>query len=204
MVRTTFRTAFTMIELIFAIVVIAIAVVSLPMMMQVNSKGMENNLAQEAIFGASVELMQATTGYWDANSMKDINLSDYARVVNISNDCNATTKLRPGHINQPFHRRCIDDTTIHTASNATGNPDFSTLNDFAGTKQLFIGNANGASGYKDMNYTSTIAVALNSADRNIKDITVTVRDVADNNKTITVLKTQSANVGEPQYYKRTF
>ena len=203
MVNKTFQSAFTMIELIFAIVIIGISVVSLPMMMQVNSKGMENNLAQEAIFGASVELMQASTGYWDANSMSDINLSDYAKVVNIGNDCNSATKLRPGHINQPFHRRCIDDTAIDTASNAIGNSDFSTLNDFEGSKQLFIGDANGAAGYKNMNYASTIAVTQ-PTDLNIKILTVTIRDVADNNKTITVLRTQSANIGEPQYYKRTF
>jgi len=203
-VRANFKTAFTMIELIFAIVVIAIAVISLPMMMQVNSKGMENNLPQEAIFGASVELMQATTGYWDANSMKDINLSDYSRVVNIDGDCNATTKLRPGHINQPFHRRCIDDTTITTASNATGNANFNTLNDFAhNARSLFIGNANGTAGYKDMNYTSTLTVGQ-LADQNIKVLTATIRDSAKGNKIITVLKTEAANVGEPQYYKRTF
>ena len=190
-----------MIELIFAIVVIAIAVVSLPMMMQVNSKGMENNLAQEAIFGASVELMQATTGYWDANSMNDINVSDYSRVVNISGDCNATTKLRPGHINQPFHRRCIDDTTITTLSNATGNTHFNTLNDFEYTEQsLFIGNANGAAGYKDMNYTSTLTVTQPS-DHNIKILTATIKEGTN---IITVLRTQVANIGEPQYYKRTF
>ena len=191
-----------MIELIFAIVVIAIAIVSLPMMMQVNSKGMENNLVQEAIFGASVELMQATTGYWDANSMKDINLSNYSRVVNIDGDCNATTKLRPGHINQPFHRRCIDDTTIMSASNATGNAKFNTLNDFAhGAQQLFLGNANGAAGYKDMNYTSTLTVNQLAADANIKVLTATIKK---GSKIITVLKTEAANVGEPQYYKRTF
>jgi len=204
-VKSAFKTAFTMIELIFAIVVIAIAVVSLPMMMQVNSKGMENNLAQEAIFGASIELMQATTGYWDANSMKDINLSNYSRVINIDGDCNATTKLRPGQINQPFHRRCIDDTSITTASNSTGNANFNTLNDFAhAARQLFIGNANGAAGYKDMNYTSTLTVSQLAADNNIKVLTATIRDAAQGNKIITVLKTEASNVGEPQYYKRTF
>jgi len=200
-VDKTSKTAFTMIELIFAIVVIAIAVVSLPMMMQVNSKGMENNLAQEAIFGASVELMQTSSGYWDANSMNDINTSDYARVINIDNDCNSTTKLRPGHINQPFHRRCINDTAIHTASNITGNADFSTLNDFVGTKQLFIGDEKGAAGYKDMNYTSTITVSPHATDNNIKVITVTIKEGA---KVVTVLKTEAANVGEVQYHKRTF
>ena len=204
MVRKTYRTAFTMIELIFAIVIIAISVVSLPMMMQVNSKGMENNLAQEAIFAASVELMQASSGYWDAYSMKDINLSSYSRVVNVvGNDCNATTKLRPGHINQPYHRRCIDDTNLTTPSNASGDSQFDTLNDFNHSAQaLFIGNTNAAAGYKNMNYTSKIEVSAHPTDNNIKILTVTVQD--ENHEIVTVLKTEASNVGETQYYKRTF
>ena len=49
------RLAFTMIELIFAIVIIAITVVSLPMMTQVTASGASDNLeAQEAIFKAIV------------------------------------------------------------------------------------------------------------------------------------------------------
>ncbi len=202
MVKVSFKTAFTMIELIFAIVIIAIAVISLPTMIQVISKGMEKNLAQEAIFGASVELMQASSGYWDANSMKDINLSDYSRVVNIDGDCNATTKLRPGHINQPFHRRCIEDTTITIPNNTTGNADFNTLNDFVHTAQsLFIGDAMGTAGYKNMNYTSTLTITPLATDTNIKVLTATIKEGTN---IITVLKTEAANVGEPQYYKRTF
>ncbi|MBA1438422.1 MAG: type II secretion system protein [Epsilonproteobacteria bacterium] len=203
MVKGTFKMAFTMIELIFAIVVIAITVLSLPIMMQVNSKGVQGNIAQEAIFAASVELMQASTGYWDAHSIKDINLSTYSRVVNISNDCNSTTKLRPGHINQPFHRRCIDDTTITTASN-TASGEF-TLEDLAhNSRPLYSGNTNGAAGYKKKNLNISLAVAQSSTDNNIKILTATVTDPNNNNKIVTKLYTQTANIGEPIYYKRTF
>jgi len=46
---------FTLIELIFAIVIIAISVVSLPTMIQVTSSGVEKNIeTQEAIFKAIV------------------------------------------------------------------------------------------------------------------------------------------------------
>ncbi len=203
MVKRNSQMAFTMIELIFAIVIIAITVVSLPMMMQVNTKGMDNNLAQEAIFAASVELMQATTGYWDATSMNDIALSNYSRVINISGDCNSITKLRPGHIAQPFHRRCIEDTTITSPSNITGNSLYKTLNDLEHTSQkLYIGNAS-RSGYKNTNLTISLSVSVD-ADTNIKILTATVKDPTDNNKIVTKLSTQSANVGEPQYYKRMF
>ncbi len=204
MVKRTFKVAFTMIELIFAIVIIAITVVSLPMMIQVNTKGMENNLAQEAIFAASVELMQASTGYWDANSLKDISLSDYSRVVNITGDCNSTTKLRPGHISQPFHRRCIDDTTITTPSNVDSSTSgIVSLEDFNTSHPLYVGATNGAAGYKNTNLTISLSVTSDT-DTNIKILTATVIDPTDNNKTVTKLYTQSANIGEPQYYKRMF
>ena len=207
MVKKGFKTAFTMIELIFAIVVISITIISLPMMMQVNSKGMESNIAQEAIFAASVELMQASTGYWDANSMKDINISDYSRVININGDCNSSTKLRPGHINQPFHRRCVEETlTVTAPSNATGNSQFNTLNDFAHpARQLYVGDTNDAAGYKDVNLTISLSVTTSPTNNNIKILTATViKDPQDSNITITKLYTQSANIGEPQYYKRMF
>ncbi|MFA5461258.1 MAG: type II secretion system protein, partial [Sulfurimonas sp.] len=92
MVRTKkalHRAAFTLIELIFAIIIMSIAIVSLPMMMQINSDGVERGILQEAIFAASAELMGATTYYWDGRSTEDFNLSKYSRVVDVDGDCNA-------------------------------------------------------------------------------------------------------------------
>ncbi len=55
------RYAFTMIELILAIVIIAITVMSLPMMSQVTAVTSANNIeADEAIFEAYVKAMEAT------------------------------------------------------------------------------------------------------------------------------------------------
>ena len=206
MVKNSYKTAFTMIELIFAIVIIAIAVVSLPMMTQVNSKGMENNLAQEAIFAASVELMQASTGYWDANSMYDNNNSNYSRVIDIDGDCSSDNpSRRPGHIvdtGKIYHRVCLDDSDPKVASNATGSA-YQTLDDFAhSARALYIGNSGGAAGYKNMGYKSTLDVNQSTTNANIKILTVTVKDESSN--IVTILRAQSANTGEPQYYKRTF
>ena len=47
------RHAFTMIELIFAIVVIGVTLLTIPLMIETNNTAMERNLAQEAIFLAS-------------------------------------------------------------------------------------------------------------------------------------------------------
>ena len=81
------RSAFTMIELIFAIVIIAISVLSLPMMNQVISKNIEGSIVQEAIFAASAELNQVVSYYWDENSMEGT--ATLSRVVHVvSSICN--------------------------------------------------------------------------------------------------------------------
>jgi len=55
------RYAFTMIELIFAIVIIAISVISLPMITQVTTNSSALNLeADEAIFAAYVKALEIT------------------------------------------------------------------------------------------------------------------------------------------------
>jgi type II secretory pathway pseudopilin PulG len=190
------RFAFTMIELIFAIVIIGITVVSLPMMMQITDKGIEENLVQEAVFVGAAEVMEATTAYWDANSMQDSNVSAFSRVINISGDCDATTKLRPGHIAQPYHRRCLENNTTAPAD------DTSSVISLDGREKtdsdVFLENyTTTAAGYKK---TYTRSVDVNRSN-NIKTITVSIKE---NGTPITVLRTQSANIGEIDYFKRSF
>lgn len=201
------RFAFTMIELIFAIVIIAISVLSLPVMSQINSRGMENSIVQEAIFAASTELMGASAGYWDFNSMEDSNLSDMSRVIDVSisgvqtcvdDNTSDRHRLRPGHIAQPFHRMCVNSTSGDI--NNTTNSDFPNLNNAAhSTNDIFISTATDATGYKET-YKSSLSVTTDATDTNIKLLEVRVTDQDDN--LLVVLKMQSANIGEIDYYKR--
>lgn len=199
------RVAFTMIELIFAIVIIGIAVISLPMMTQATSKGIEGSIVQEAIFAASAELNQAVTYHWDKNSMETNATDTLARVINISNDCNTTTKLKPGHVSQPLHRRCLDNTAL-TDANDTSNATIPNLNNAThGSQNIFTTTTTDQAGYKK-NYNSTLTVTrpanFNGANQNIKQITVTISDTAG--APITLLRTYSANIGEVDYYKRSY
>lgn len=202
------RTAFTLIELIFAIVIIAISVVSLPMMSQVVSKGVDTSLVQEAIFAAATELNEAVTAHWDQNSLEPTMLDSFARVIETGdciNDVNSSNyRLRPGHISQPLHRRCLDSNAT-TPSDANGALDVFDLNNMAhGTEPILTGGG-GQAGYKET-YTSVInvsrsAVFAGAANNNIKVITSSVSD-ADG--TIALLRTYSANIGEVDYYKRSY
>jgi len=202
------RSAFTMIELIFAIVIIAISIMSLPRMAQSTSKGLEGNIVQEAIFAASAELNQAVAANWDENSLND-GVSAMARVIpRVVGTCDAAGH-KLGHINQPLHRRCLNAVTAVANTNTNNNVD--ALNDYAKVGAAMSNAATSQSGYK-FAYTTTIAVFHNSLTANsvifdgaarndMKKISVTVF----NAKTaVTTLNTYSANIGEVDYYKRTY
>jgi len=200
------RKAFTMIELIFAIVIISIAVVSLPIMSKVTEKGIEEGILQEAIFAGSAELISVSSAYWDTNSMSDSALSHISRVIDVGASCENNTssirhRLRPGHISQPFHRRCVEDTSGSLATSSDSSyPD---LNDAAhGLRDIFTDTDTELKGYKQT-YKSVVSVSLNSSNSNVKDITVLVTNAAADTN-ITILRMQSANIGEIDYYKRRF
>lgn len=200
------RAAFTMIELIFAIVVISIAVLSLPMMIQTTSRGIEQNIVQEAIFAASAELMGATSYYWDNRSIEEIAFSRLSRVVDVDGDCNATTRLRDGHINQPFHRRCLDSTDGTGVNYTTAEATLPSLNMSVHAVVGFDSEDAEAAGYKQ-EYKSQIGIAKGNIDAaindNIKVLTASVYE-DDGATLLTRLRIYSANIGEIDYYKRRF
>ena len=201
------RSAFTFIELIFAIVIIAITVLSLPVMNQVLSKGTDGALIQEAIFAAATELNQAVTYRWDENSLEAT--SSYAKVLRVdAADCSAGLNLRTGHINQPFHRRCTDDDTLSPSALGKDAADLDDIDDtIKGAGSLYSGDATTAAGYKkalltkiDVSYASFADIT--TAEKNMKKVTVTVLDTSAN--TLVVLTTYSANIGEVEYYTRRY
>lgn len=204
------RAAFTMIELIFAIVIVSIAVISLPTMIQITSKGIESNIVQEAIFAASAELMGATSYYWDERSMEDNATSRLSRVIDVgvpvceNNASSPRYRLRPGHIAQPYHRRCLDstsDTVLNTSSY-----DFPNLNNSEhAADEIFTDTVTNAAGYKSV-YKSIVSIELEdetgATNNNIKKITTTIKN--SDGDTVTSLSVYSANIGEIDYYKRRF
>lgn len=203
MVRGSVRYAFTLIELIFAIVIMSIVVMSIPVMMQITSKGVENSLVQEAIFAASAELMGASSFYWDNRSVEDINASGGERVVDVDGDCDVATRLKAGHILQPFHRRCLDSnaaTGVNYTDANTSTACFS-LNRSAHDKvSIFENDINGtAAGYKQ-EYNSTMTIS--KINNNVKELNCTIID--ENNEVLILLRLFAANIGEADFYKRRF
>jgi prepilin-type N-terminal cleavage/methylation domain-containing protein len=71
-INTIKKSAFTLIELIFSIVIIGFAVLSLPIMTQVSTKAISNSLAIEAIFLASSKLNQ---------NLSDLNVTNLDNLI---------------------------------------------------------------------------------------------------------------------------
>lgn len=207
------KNAFTLIELIFAILVISVSITSLPMMIQTSAKSIEKSILQEAIFAAQAILNESTTYYWDQNSQDDANLSGgYSRVVN-TGDCLGIgiPYKRVGHIN----RQCLDDNT--TAVNIVG--DSSSLewaaNIYTNTIALEGNSVNGAAATYKSSYNVTVTVnycgvagqcvqfGLEEPNTNLKQLQIRIADPTTN-ETLVQLRTYSANIGEVKPESRIF
>ena len=207
------KSAFTLIELLFAIVIIGISVISLPMINLVVVKGISANITQEAVFAAATKLNEATTAHWDENSFEVGETNTLARVIDIpentfrcdNNSSADTYRQMIGHINQPLHRRCLDSNTT-SFSNIDVAGVISLGDKINGSQNIFVDSVPNNKGYKQK-YNSTIAITHpanfdGTNNNNIKQITVTILDSDD--KPITRLHTFSMNIGEVDYLKKEY
>lgn len=224
------RAAFTMIELIFAIVVIAITVLSLPVMMRVNQNAIESNVVQEAVFASSAKMMQVLSYPWDEHSVNSQNFGSYTKVVDIPGgtaayrraydmygNADTTGNFRVGHIIEDGHRRFHNisspDATVSTI-NSDDNNTIDAIDDRGQANISFENAAATATGYKKdyrMNVTVSYIAdtgtpfvfpsAGNNTPSSMKLVTV---DIGDTSGTLTLLRAYSANIGEIDFAKRRY
>jgi prepilin-type N-terminal cleavage/methylation domain-containing protein len=91
------RKGFTLIELIFAIVIVAIIVLSIPMMNLINAKATEGSISQEAVFASSAKLMQTLSFPWDENS------SDIEQILEGATVLSGVVKIPSGTASLDFN-----------------------------------------------------------------------------------------------------
>ena len=201
------RNAFTLIELIFAIVIISVVVLSLPVINKAIGDSVEESLVQEAIFASAAGLNEATSYRWDEHSMNDKLLNPlYSRVVhtNIGGCVAGTPNRRLGHI----HRRCLDDLT--TLPYYSGGAPYSDSVDEAShpAQSIYIvGGTTSAAGYKQK-YDSIISITNNASfgtvgDPNVKEVKITIQN-STSHETIVILNSYVSNVGELQYANKVY
>ena len=153
------KRAFSLIEVVFAIVIIAISLMSVPMLLQESAKSNEFSFMQEAILATSTKMGNILSYSWDKNSYDKENRiirvldvlngdSELKRVVKTP-DYIRDNNLRVGHIFKNQRRRFYDylnpgfvypDTTVNL-SNKQG------INDFYGDSEVLGGS--GSFDYKD-------------------------------------------------------
>lgn len=219
------RKAFTLIELIFALVIMGVVFLTLPMILINNSSNLERNLMQEAIFASSTKMGQILTYHWDENSASNVGSIATSNVLETSGDSelgrSGTSYFRKGHIQQDSHRRMDFNSSTTKSSSTIGIEGLDDIDDFSGTYSTDLtGSVNGYK--KDYNITTTVTyvsdAALYSATNmtdfdfttatapgttNLKMIEITTYEIG---KTSPILKLRaySANIGEVDFYKRTY
>lgn len=181
------------------------------MMTQVTSRSLENSLVQEAIFAASVEVMQAMSYRWDYNSAENNTAWELSRVLNIAGDCNAIPVSnrygkRPGHIERSCYSNLNDLRAAVAANLADANiTNLDNANTLSGTA-TFTGTDSSGYGYKKAYTKETTVNVTDFSTSNIGNIknVVTTFTAPDNANMQVVLEAFSANIGEVELLKRNF
>jgi prepilin-type N-terminal cleavage/methylation domain-containing protein len=180
------RHAFTMIELIFAIVLIAIVVAAVPQMLQRNMDTQEGNLVQEDVFNAKKLALKIISYPWDPNSQDTTSSTAYSKVLDVGGlgfarvtvptaSGNVAIPFRVGHVRQPLHRR------FHNSVTAPASPNIGAFGD---------------SGYVPDDGSHTFRTTHNTTPKNMKMAIATSGNVK--------LYVYAANIGEYDYFKRQF
>lgn len=125
--------AFSIIELIVAIVVIGIVITTLPLFFAQSNKSNEIAIQQEAIFTAQSTLRLILTNEWDENSYD--NSLFYSAVLDVSNgdtELNrvGTSTRRVGHVKQNKRRKFFSTITNASAIYLDGTSLYNDIDDF--------------------------------------------------------------------------
>jgi Tfp pilus assembly protein PilV len=116
------RQAMSMIELVFAIVIMGIAVMSLPLILTQVQNNNAFAMQQEAILAAKAKIGDILTYEWDDNSYSATAQRSYVLdTLNGNGDLNraGTTDRRVGHVNANYRRKLFDSSIALTARSAT-------------------------------------------------------------------------------------
>ncbi len=217
------KKASSMIELVIAIVVMGIAVMTLPLMLERNQENNAFAMQQETILAARTEIGDILTYPWDENSIKD-NVVGVVDVVNGDSELDRnTTQRRIGHIRQDKRRKLFSDETnasLTSTFDYTADGDIipDDIDDFNGDKSYDSITSSLSYRFKfDINTTvayvsDTTNYTLNNINfnfntntanlsTNIKMIELNVSNT-ENSITPFTLRAYSANIGGNQLLRR--
>lgn len=225
------RKATSILELVIAIVVMGIAIMSLPLVLTQSQNANAVALQQEVILATKTKLGYILSYEWDANSY-DANAS-VSRVLdtnssitsaNAAFDANSTTH-RTGHIIADNRRRLRDNMARPTIAGSAnwGNVALADIDDFNAKSETttvvaadmdyvfnlelnstvqYISDAPSSGTYNNQDINFSFNAASAPANpTNIKMVTVRTRDTSNNNVNV-VLRAFASNIGESTFAKR--
>ncbi|MDA7848094.1 hypothetical protein N8972_01250 [Sulfurospirillum sp.] len=220
------RKASSMIELVIAIVVMGIAVMTLPLMLDKTQTNNAFAMQQEAILAARTQIGDILTYPWDENSIQN----DVVGVLNVhinsddELDRNITIR-RVGHVladkRRKFFNADVNATTIINLGKDGAELIPNDIDDFSGvlTRLVNSGEDAGVLDYRyNLNMTTTVSYVNDSADyfatniplftlntnsslitTNIKMVELTLRG---SNLSKFTLRSYSTNIGGSQFLRR--
>ena len=190
------RRGFSLVELVFSIVVIAIALMTVPLMLSQSAKSNQYALMQESILAARTKMGNILSFKWDENA-SDTNDS-VVRVLDVRNGASALDRnssvRRVGHIVEDLRRRMRDNVS-YASLGAEVADEFDDIDDFDGDSAIVA--ASGAAGvkgkfdYLDEDLNLTTIVRFIADDTNYSKPTITFDF---NISTATSDTTQSTNI----------
>lgn len=227
------RSAFTMIELVFAIVIISISILALPTVLLNDATSQEQTLKEEGIMLTATKISQILTYPWDESSSPLGALMSTSQVLNTANGDtelgrNGITDFRFGHFADELRRR-MTPFSAQRAAGPIGGAVGTNIGAFNGDVETVGGSADGnmTLGYKKEYQTTTTVgyindetgyaatdIVFNFSDipganiTNIKMIQVTTHEKSPDPAVgwvpIIQMTSYSANIGEEEYAKRRY
>lgn len=181
------RKALTLIELVFSIVIVGIAVMSIPIIIRNSNANTIQSQNTLGYYNALTLIDTIKSKPWDTNNIGDFEKSGIYYILytgNNSIDCyldqNTKTYTKQGLSNTDRRRIC--DPGMKKATTIASNPNLGSINAFNGyTKEIKVGNVTmfilkTKIEYVDINFTngSNITITNSNNITNVKKITVTL------------------------------
>ncbi len=224
------RNGFSLVELVLSIVVIAIALMTVPLMLNQSSKSNQFALMQESILAARTKMGNVLSFKWDHNA-SDLNGS-VVRVLDVTDGAAALDRItysdenrRKGHVKEDRRRRMTDNEM--NASLGLEGTDFDDIDDFHNESSIVAPAGGGVKGkfdYLDEDLNLTVTVKYISDDINYSEQNLTfdfnvssatfaagestnikmieLRATSVNNDIPFLFRTFSCNIGQSKLYER--
>lgn len=192
------RRATSMIELVFAIVIMGIAMMTLPLILTQVQNNDAFAMQQEAILAAKTKIGDILSHEWDANSYSAT--AGHAYVLDAANGDSelgrvGTTNSRIGHVQAEGRRKFFTtDTNATDVANLGLNGTLDDVDDFIGTSPVINANPGTLDYIFDLTLNTAVTYAADSATYSASTLGVFALSPAVNGTSVTNIKTISVSV----------